>query len=367
MIAQMLLAVCLLATATTDRVDLSVAWVEGKPQATLLVRDLPAELPAPPAVAWSVLDPQDKPLAAGEAKLARVDGSWRAALPLDAIKELKKTHRLELTLRDAAVGLDYVARATIVGEAASVPWYAIVGEGVWPDRSDAFLVSLPGDRSAQPRDIPVSLTVRDGDDAVAFQRDLRLPPAAERGVQRISVTPDTAASVGPYLAEIEIDSEVHGLSFQTQERFAQACAEIPLSSFERGSRADWFTADGQPQGYRSLQFYYSGHLQDLQQRDYPRIGYDPAEKHAGRQSLRIGYDGGKPAHVWSRQTLPGKPTALGVWVKGNETPDELFVSFEDHINFSLPAWQRNANFSEARVCTLDFAGWRRFTVPVLGA
>ncbi|MFM9197962.1 MAG: hypothetical protein ACKOWG_19930, partial [Planctomycetia bacterium] len=95
MIAQMLLAVCLLATATTDRVDLSVAWVEGKPQATLLVRDLPAELPAPPAVAWSVLDPQDKPLAAGEAKLARVDGSWRAALPLDAIKELKKTHRLE--------------------------------------------------------------------------------------------------------------------------------------------------------------------------------------------------------------------------------------------------------------------------------
>ncbi|MFM8635879.1 MAG: NPCBM/NEW2 domain-containing protein, partial [Planctomycetia bacterium] len=119
--------------------------------------------------------------------------------------------------------------------------------------------------------------------------------------------------------------------------------------------------------YRSLQFYYSGHLQDLQQRDYPRIGYDPAEKHAGRQSLRIGYDGGKPANVWSRQTLPGKPTALGVWVKGNETPDELFVSFEDHINFSLPAWQRNANFSEAKVCTLDFAGWRRFTVPVLGA
>ena len=53
MIAQMLLAVCLLATATTDRVDLAVAWVEGKPQATLVVRDLPAELPAPPAVAMS--------------------------------------------------------------------------------------------------------------------------------------------------------------------------------------------------------------------------------------------------------------------------------------------------------------------------
>ncbi|MFM8708764.1 MAG: hypothetical protein ACKOHK_11990, partial [Planctomycetia bacterium] len=99
------------------------------------------------------------------------------------------THRLELTLRDAAVGLDYAARATIVGEAASVPWYAIVGEGVWPDRSDAFLVSLPGDRSAQPRDIPVALTVRDGDDAVAFQREIRISPAADRGVAERELQP----------------------------------------------------------------------------------------------------------------------------------------------------------------------------------
>ena len=369
-----LLAGCLLAhaavatpAAAADRVDLSVIWQDGKPQTRVVVGDLPAELPVPPSVAWSLLDPQDKPLAGGEVKLARIDGTWQAAIPLDAIKDPKKTHRLEVSLGDAVASLDYAARATIVGEAASVPWYAIVGEGIWPDRSVAFIVSLPGDRSAQPRDIPVALTVRDGDDAVAFQRELRLPPAADRSVHRIDLAPDIAASVGPYLAEIDIDSEVHGLSFRTQERFAQACAEIPLSSFERGQRGDWFTADGQPQSYRSLQFYYSGHLQDLQQRDYPRIGYDPAEKHAGRQSLRIGYESGKPAHVWSQQVLPGKPTALSIWVKGNNTADELLVSFEDHINFSLPAWQRNANFSESKVCTLDFEGWRRFTVPVLGA
>ena len=369
-----LLAGCLLAhaavatpAAAADRVDLSVIWQDGKPQTRVVVGDLPAELPVPPSVAWSLLDPQDKPLAGGEVKLARIDGTWQAAIPLDAIKDPKKTHRLEVSLGDAVASLDYTARATIVGEAASVPWYAIVGEGIWPDRSVAFIVSLPGDRSAQPRDIPVALTVRDGDDAVAFQRELRLPPAADRSVHRIDLAPDIAASVGPYLAEIDIDSEVHGLSFRTQERFAQACAEIPLSSFERGQRGDWFTADGQPQSYRSLQFYYSGHLQDLQQRDYPRIGYDPAEKHAGRQSLRIGYESGKPAHVWSQQVLPGKPTALSIWVKGNNTADELLVSFEDHINFSLPAWQRNANFSESKVCTLDFEGWRRFTVPVLGA
>ena len=376
MLAGAVLLCCLLAgpvvgagaaAAAADRVDLSVIWQDGKPQTRVVVGDLPAELPVPPSVAWSLLDPQDKPLAGGEVKLARIDGTWQAAIPLDAIKDPKKTHRLEVSLGDAVASLDYAARATIVGEAASVPWYAIVGEGIWPDRSVAFIVSLPGDRSAQPRDIPVALTVRDGDDAVAFQRELRLPPAADRSVHRIDLAPDIAASVGPYLAEIDIDSEVHGLSFRTQERFAQACAEIPLSSFERGQRGDWFTADGQPQSYRSLQFYYSGHLQDLQQRDYPRIGYDPAEKHAGRQSLRIGYESGKPAHVWSQQVLPGKPTALSIWVKGNNTADELLVSFEDHINFSLPAWQRNANFSESKVCTLDFEGWRRFTVPVLGA
>jgi hypothetical protein len=233
-----LLAGCLLAHAavaapSADRVDLAVAWREGKPQATLVVRDLPAEVPEPPSVAWSVLDPQDKPLAGGVVKLSRVDGTWQAAIPLDVIKEPKKTHRLELSLRDAAASLDYAARATIVGEAASVPWYAIVGEGVWPDRSVAFVVSLPGDKSAQPRDIPVGLTVRDGDEAIAFQRDLRLPPDADRSVHRIPVTPDTAATVGPYLAELDIDSEVHGLSFRTQERFAQACAETgspPMAS-----------------------------------------------------------------------------------------------------------------------------------------
>ncbi len=377
MLARGAFAFCLLAAggaggagvraAAAERVDLSVTWQEGKPQALVIVGDLPAELPASPVVAWTVLDAQEKSLAGGEVKLALVDGAWQAAIPLAAITEPKKTHLLTLSLRDADARLEYAARATVVGEAASVPWYAIESEGIWPDRDVSFVVSLPGDKSAQPRDIPVALTVRDGDDAVAFQREIRLTPAAARRVHRIPLTPDTAASVGPYLAELDIDSEVHGLSFRTQERFAQACAEIPLSSFERGQRGDWFTADGQPQGYRSLQYYYSGHLQDLQQRDYPRIAYDPAEKHAGRQSLRIGYDSGKPAHVWSQQVLPGKPTALSLWVKGNQTADELVVSFEDHINFSLPAWQRNANFSEAKICTLDFDGWRQFTVPVLGA
>ena len=371
MLAHVVFACCLLAgagvrAADAERVNLSVTWQDGKPQALVIVGDLPAELPAPPVVAWTVLDAQEKSLAGGEVKLARVDKAWQAAIPLAAITDPKKTHLLTLSLRDADARLEYAARATVVGEAASVPWYAIKSEGIWPDRDVSFVVSLPGDRSAQPRDIPVALTVRDGDDAIAFQREIRLTPDAARRVHRIPLTPDTAASVGPYLAEIDIDSEVHGVSFRTQERFAQACTEIPLSSFERGQRGDWFTADGQP-NYRSLQFYYSGHLQDLQQRDYPRIAYDPAERHAGRQSLRIGYDSGKPAHVWSQQVLPGKPTALSLWVKGNKTADELVVSFEDHINLSLPAWQRNANFSESKICTLDFDGWRQFTVPVLGA
>ena len=82
--------------------------------------------------------------------------------------------------------------------------------------------------------------------------------------------------------------------------------------------------------------------------------------------LKIQYEAGKPAFIWSRQELPGKSLGLSLWVKGNESSDELVVYFEDHINFTLPAWQRNANFSQATLCTLDFAGWRQFSAPVLG-
>src|SRR5207249_6672803 len=114
------------------------------------------------------------------------------------------------------------------------------------------------------------------------------------------------------------------------------------------------------------QYYYSPHLTDLKRYDTPAVRYDREKKHSGRQSLRIDYPINHESDVWSLQALPGKPLALGLWVHGNNSKDQLVVHFEDNSNFTAPAWQRNANFSSAVVGTLDFTGWRRFRVPVLG-
>src|SRR5262249_12028338 len=114
------------------------------------------------------------------------------------------------------------------------------------------------------------------------------------------------------------------------------------------------------------QLYYSEHLRDLLPRDNPRLSYDREIKHSGRQSLRIDYLPDREAHAWSVQTLPGKPLYLALWVKGNQSKDQLVVHFEDNVSCTAPVWQRRASFSTVGVCTLNFAGWKRFRVPVLG-
>ena len=51
---------------------------------------------------------------------------------------------------------------------------------------------------------------------------------------------------------------------------------------------------------------------------------------------------------WSRQELPGKPTAMTFWVHGNDSTDQLMVYFEDRINHALPGWDRTAGRTESR-------------------
>src|SRR5204862_1016878 len=124
----------------------------------------------------------------------------------------------------------------------------------------------------------------------------------------------------------------HGINFSTSLRFAHANALIPWSGMEHGDPTMWFAStDGNP-NYPSLAYYYSPHLNSLVPARTPEIRYDRDVKHSGRQSLRIDYPSGKEAVCWSRQELPGKPTALTLWVHGNDSTDQLVVYFEDHIN-----------------------------------
>ncbi|HWC88068.1 MAG TPA: hypothetical protein VG433_00370, partial [Pirellulales bacterium] len=178
-------------------VDVEIAWVEGKPHGRLTLAGGPAASAAPPVAAWTLVDAKSARLAQGDTKLTPgPEQSWSADVPLDKILDPKQTHRWEVTLRDAALELDYGARLTFAAENAPVPWYGIAHQGIWPRRTIFFLASLPGFKSNPPRDIPVEIVVRDGDDAVVLQRPLRLPPSEIRQSRRIDVTPDTTTSVG---------------------------------------------------------------------------------------------------------------------------------------------------------------------------
>lgn len=349
-------------------VNTNVVWLEGQPNIELTVDAEPIaglqELQSP----LTLFDAQNARLWQTTIKLPITSQRpWQVRVPLEKIQAPNKQHRIELTLRDAALKIEYGVEIYFAAEAAIVQTYGVSHDGVYPARKVAFLLGLNAFRGRDLREIPVTLGIRDAEENVVQNRQTSVPPADQPRQHRLDVTPDTTHAVGPFMLEAGIDSEAHGISFSTTLRFAQPNSLIPISSLEHGNAGIWFAADGQPQRYRTLEYYYSDHLRDLVPRDYPKVSYDTAEKHSGRQSLRIDYQSGREAYVWSRQELPGKPLAFSLWVKGNESNDQLIVHFEDHVNFTLPAWFRNANFEQATVCTLNFAGWRKFSVPALGA
>ncbi len=354
-------------SASAASVETRVVWVEGLPQVELTVDSAPLEGLQELAAPLTLLNAQNKPLWQTIVKLpVRGAPPWQVRVPLEKIEAPAKQHHIELVLRNSAAVIDYGAEIYFAAETAAIQTYGLAHEGAFPDRKVQFLLGLNAFKGRQLRDVPLTLGIREADDNVVMNRQTAVPAADVPKQHQIDVTPDVSTAIGPFTLEVGIDSEAHGISFNTSLRFAQPNALVPISSLEHGDTGLWFASQGDPQLYRSLELYYSPHLTDLLPRNYPVVSYDRAEKHSGEQALKIEYQAGRAAFVWSRQELPGKPLGLWLWVKGNETSDELVVYFEDHINFTLPAWQRNAHFSQATLCTLDFAGWRRFSVPVLG-
>lgn len=349
-------------------VSARIVWQDDKPQVEVAIWAEPTEGLTEVAVPLTLLDPQDKQLWQTAVKVPVTETRpWTASVALEKIEDAKKQHRVELVLLDEALKIDYRQQLYFAAPDAVVEWYGYRFQGVFPQRKADFSMHLAGFRGKEFRAVPVAVALRDGEDNVIANREVPILPANEPKLHRIDITPEVAAGVGPYTVVITLESEAYGLFFTTSYRFAQAGAMVPTTSMEHGEPGMWFAAPkANPQQYRSLQYYYSEHLRELAPYDYPLLSYDRERKHSARQSLRVGYRAGEEAHVWSLQQLPGKPTMMTVWVLGNQSQDQLLVTFEDRINYTLPAWTRNANFSTAPVCTLDFDGWRRFRVPVLG-
>lgn len=364
-----LVAVCLLIGGSADAatIETKITWVEGKPQVEV---SIDAEAPADMKelnLPLELFDAQNKRLSTMTVKVpVTAEHPWRASAVLDKIIEPNKQHRVTLTLSEPTLSIDYGAELYFAAESPIVQYFGLCHEGQFPKRKVYFTLGMNAFRGRDLREIPVALTVRDGDDNVVSNREAGVKPTETATWHQLDVTPDTSSAVGPFSVNASIESDAYSVFFNTSLRFAQPNALVPVSSFEHGDPSMWFAAEGQPQRYKTLEMYYSDHLRDLVPRDYPIIAYDTAQKHSGRQSLRIDYQRGREAYIWSRQELPGKALALSLWVKGNDSKDKLVVSFEDHINFTLPAWQRNANFEQATLCELNFSGWRRFSVPALG-
>jgi hypothetical protein len=352
-----------------------VVWSEGKACAEVTVAAQPKSEPKELVVPLDLWDAQNILLTRTQLKLDSAGPNvWKGRLPLDKIQEAKKQHRLVVSLLSEELGVDYYEEIVFSGNLAGpVLGHGVRADGVFPDRKVSFVLNLAALHAPAMRDIPVSLAVRDADDNLLFNRPAAIKPAAEPQQYLLDVTPD-AVAVGPFKLEASIDSESQGLSFNASLAFGQPNALVPVSSMEHGDPGMWFAADGLPETYRTYelyppgaeQLYYSPQLVDLAKHDEPRLSYDRETKHSGRQSLRIDYLPLGEINAWSVQTLPGKPLYLSLWVKGNESHDQLVVRFEDSIVYTGPAWERWANFSTALVGTLDFSGWRRFRVPVLG-
>jgi hypothetical protein len=359
--------VLLIATAPLRAgVETRIVWVEGKPHAEVRIDaespqslkeiDVPAEL----------TDAQGARVWKGVIKVPAVgERPWKMLASLQNIKDPKKQHKLSLRL-SAEWLEDYAEEIYFAAESALVQTYGLRVRGFYPARKVSLTLGLNGFKSPDARDIPVSLRIRDGEDNAVLTRQTLVKPAREPQLHVIDVTP-AAGPAGPFTLDVSAESESNQLFFNAGLKFAQANARVPLSSFEHGDPAFWFAgAPTNRPNYQTHQFYYSPHLTDLKRYDTPAIRYERTQKHSGRQALRIDYPVNRESDVWSLQALPGKPLALGLWVHGNGSNDQLVIHFEDNSNFTAPAWQRNADFSTAVLGTLNFTGWRRFRVPVLG-
>ncbi len=372
-----LLTLALLVAANPLRAgsaETRVVWVDGKPNAEVRIQ----------ADGKSELKEIQVPLELFDAKNFRVwsaplkvpvtaEKTWTARLPMPITKDLGKQHRLHTQLLLPNLNLDYTEDVNFSSEKPIVQSFGLRTLGTFPQRKVYFTLELQGFKGTEFRDVPVNLTLRDGEENQVLSRVGTIRPANESRQHLLDVTPD-AGALGPFKLEAGIESDAYSIFHTSSQSFGQPNALVPFTGFEHGDPGIWFAAEGNPANYRSYdlflpgqeQLYYSEHLRDLMPRDNPRVSYDHEVKHSGRQSLRLDYIPTGEAHAWSVQSLPGKPLYLGLWVKGNGSKDQLTVYFEDNVNYTNAAWQRRANFSSAPVCTLDFDGWRHFRVPVLG-
>ena len=174
-------------------VESRIVWVEGKPQVAVSIA-VPADINPPPAptvvvpagqpqpppavpeiaVPIALFDAADKPIWQAVVKVpATGERPWRAQWRIDKIEDPKKQHRLDVSLRDQMLGIDYRERIYFADEAATVQTHAFQAQGIFPNRRVTFVLGLAGFKGQDLRSIPVTVALRDGDDNAVLSQSAR--------------------------------------------------------------------------------------------------------------------------------------------------------------------------------------------------
>ncbi|MFT5130338.1 MAG: hypothetical protein ACI8W8_003969, partial [Rhodothermales bacterium] len=282
-------------------------------------------------------------------------GTAFTELALDRINDETKRYRIVVTQGDYKEIL-YPSRTK-----TGVYVYGAAFAGVFPD-NNAWVTIGVHPVAKQDKAIPVEINVRDGDETIVYTGQAEVNAGTDAiAFYRFPVTPQDGA-IGPFEVEVTIDHDA--LSFDATVKLSLANSLLPLSSLEDPHPALWFVGPGDPTRMRTSSTLDGQHISQLMPVDYPRLEWDAEVKRSGQQALKLGYDFKQHAVAWSRLALPGKATHLSVWVKGNNSQDDLYIHYVDKINYTVPNWARAPNTGSEFICKLNFADWRKFRVPV---
>src|SRR5439155_5868086 len=234
---------CQSGLAPSDAVEGRIVWVEGKPTVEVTVTIPPVDGVESMEVPIELFDAANALLWGAKVKLdVAPDRHWKGRLVLEKIKHPKQQHRLELSLRNASLGIEYKERIFFGASDAKIQTYGMKSLGSYPRQKQVFTLGLGSFPARELQEMPLSIKIQDAEGNVVADRQAPLRPAIEPRLHQVDVTPGVPGAVGPFTLDAGVESDVHGINFSTAQRFAHANALVPLSGMEHGDPAMWYAS-----------------------------------------------------------------------------------------------------------------------------
>jgi len=338
-----------------------IVWVKKVPNLEITVKDakpVPGEqklvLPA------TVYDRDGHRAWQGSVELVQdKTGVWAGRAAMDNVDK-SPPYRIDFSADRDDLDLRSSSSIRFAAEKDHVQWHGMRSTGRFPSETETleFALNTLGDEFT--RSAELEIVVRDAEQNTVFKKVETIELTGRLSEHRFDVTPDIK-SHGPYSLEYSIVTDTGDFSFQGFERFAHATCLLPVSSMESDRLLDWFKSSfGSPRRYNNYAITFNS--KDI----IDPATFDSETFHSGSRSLRIDYQSETVVSLFSNKEIPGFPVNARVWVKGNGSDDQLNVFWRDRCEYARWVHERYVNRGQSVVCTLDFDGWREFTVPVLG-